>query len=220
MLPDFERAGRIGEFWGYPESRAFAELLNDCEEDRTLRAVLVGMPGMIDSKTNLRLTDYLGSRNASPGASSAKSARGACSPTTCTSTCGGGYYPIPTLPDRRRGALRASRRGAPYTGEVLPVVTQCRLRLMTGGVAAAAEGPGGRRGRSRGQTTSATRPGSRRWVSKGPSRVRRRARRAGGRVAVPALFEKVTDRGSTDEDLGKITGGKVREAERRSSQAS
>jgi hypothetical protein len=43
MLPDFDRADRIGEFWGYPESRAFAQLLIDCEEDRTLPAVLVGM---------------------------------------------------------------------------------------------------------------------------------------------------------------------------------
>jgi hypothetical protein len=43
MLPDFKRADRIGEFWGYPESRSFAELLIDCEEDRTLRPVLLGM---------------------------------------------------------------------------------------------------------------------------------------------------------------------------------
>jgi hypothetical protein len=34
---------RIGEFWGHPESRAFGELLIDCEEDRNARAVLVGM---------------------------------------------------------------------------------------------------------------------------------------------------------------------------------
>jgi hypothetical protein len=43
MLPDFERADRIVEFWGYTESRNFAELLIDCEENRTLRAVLVDM---------------------------------------------------------------------------------------------------------------------------------------------------------------------------------
>jgi hypothetical protein len=43
MLPDFDRSERIGEFWSYPQSRTFAELLTDCEEDRTLRAVLVGM---------------------------------------------------------------------------------------------------------------------------------------------------------------------------------
>jgi hypothetical protein len=43
MLPDFERADRIGEFWSYPASRTFAELLIECEEDRVLRAVLVGM---------------------------------------------------------------------------------------------------------------------------------------------------------------------------------
>jgi hypothetical protein len=43
MLPDFERADRIGEFCGNPKTRTFAELLIDCEEDRMLRAVLVGM---------------------------------------------------------------------------------------------------------------------------------------------------------------------------------
>jgi hypothetical protein len=32
MLPDFDRADRIGEFWGNPKTRTFAELLIDCEE--------------------------------------------------------------------------------------------------------------------------------------------------------------------------------------------
>ena len=43
MLPDLDRADRIGEFWGNPKTRTFAELLIDREEDRVLRAVLVGM---------------------------------------------------------------------------------------------------------------------------------------------------------------------------------
>ena len=40
MLPDLERAERIGEFSSYPQSRTFAELLIDCEEDRSCKRVL------------------------------------------------------------------------------------------------------------------------------------------------------------------------------------
>jgi hypothetical protein len=43
MLPDFERADAIGAYWGNPKTRTFAELLIDCEEERTLRALLFGM---------------------------------------------------------------------------------------------------------------------------------------------------------------------------------
>ena len=43
MLPDLERAERIGEFWSYPAEPHLAELLIDCEENRTLRAVLARM---------------------------------------------------------------------------------------------------------------------------------------------------------------------------------
>jgi hypothetical protein len=50
MLPDLERAERIGEFLEHPQSQSFAELLIDCEEDLTLRAVLVGMLREADGK--------------------------------------------------------------------------------------------------------------------------------------------------------------------------
>jgi hypothetical protein len=61
MFPDFDRADAIGEFWGYPESRAFAELLIDCEEDRTLWAVLVGMLRAADRKSSNRAIGHTAS---------------------------------------------------------------------------------------------------------------------------------------------------------------
>jgi hypothetical protein len=43
MLPDFDRADAIGSYCVNPQTRTFAKLLIDCEEDRTRRAALVGM---------------------------------------------------------------------------------------------------------------------------------------------------------------------------------
>jgi hypothetical protein len=43
VLPDFERADRIGEFLSHPETRTFGELLIDLEEDKAARAVVFGL---------------------------------------------------------------------------------------------------------------------------------------------------------------------------------
>jgi hypothetical protein len=66
MLPDLERVGMIQSYWGKPATRIFAELLIDCEEDRTLRAVLVGM---------LREADSSPLFTGAPGARAARRAR-------------------------------------------------------------------------------------------------------------------------------------------------
>jgi hypothetical protein len=43
LLPDFDRADRIGEFWGNPKTRTFGELLIDLEEHKAARAVVFGL---------------------------------------------------------------------------------------------------------------------------------------------------------------------------------
>ncbi len=43
LQPDFERAATIGDYWANPKTRAFADLLIECEENRAARALLVGM---------------------------------------------------------------------------------------------------------------------------------------------------------------------------------
>ena len=50
MLPDLERAERIGEFWSYPQSRAFAELLIDLKESKEAWAVVIGLLGESERK--------------------------------------------------------------------------------------------------------------------------------------------------------------------------
>jgi hypothetical protein len=48
LLADFERAERIGEFWGHPKAREFGELLIDLEEDKAARAVDFGLLRAMD----------------------------------------------------------------------------------------------------------------------------------------------------------------------------
>jgi hypothetical protein len=43
LLPDFDRAQAIGNWWSLPRYRPFAELLMDCEEDQATRALVVTM---------------------------------------------------------------------------------------------------------------------------------------------------------------------------------
>jgi hypothetical protein len=50
MLPDFDRADRTGEFYGFPGSRTFAELLIDLDEDKAGRAIVFGLPVEIEHK--------------------------------------------------------------------------------------------------------------------------------------------------------------------------
>jgi hypothetical protein len=43
MLPDLDRAERIGDFWGHPETRTFGRVLIDPEEDEAAPAVVFGL---------------------------------------------------------------------------------------------------------------------------------------------------------------------------------
>lgn len=52
MLPDIERAARIGEFHRNPKTRALAVLLIDLEEDPAASALVVGMLREADQTGN------------------------------------------------------------------------------------------------------------------------------------------------------------------------
>lgn len=43
MLPDFDRASRIGDFHADPRTRTFEELLMDIEESAAARGVVLGL---------------------------------------------------------------------------------------------------------------------------------------------------------------------------------
>jgi len=43
MLPDFERADRIGEFWGYPGEPPLRRTPDRPGEDKAARAVVFGL---------------------------------------------------------------------------------------------------------------------------------------------------------------------------------
>jgi hypothetical protein len=43
MLPDYDCAGRIGELYGDPRTRTFAQLLIDLEESPHSRALVLGL---------------------------------------------------------------------------------------------------------------------------------------------------------------------------------
>jgi len=55
-LPDPDRAERIGEFYGHPETRSFGELLIDPEEDTVARAVVFGLLREMERKRHAALT--------------------------------------------------------------------------------------------------------------------------------------------------------------------
>jgi hypothetical protein len=48
-LPDFERADRIGEFWGI-KTRTFRQLLIDLEEDKVARVIVFGLLAEMERK--------------------------------------------------------------------------------------------------------------------------------------------------------------------------